>query len=141
MNTDVTIYTQGAEKYIPQLENSVGFAFSSPPYFDLENYKIGDQSYKDGMSYQDWLDSFIRPMVKNCYRYIVNNGYFGINIKNTKAYPMLDDCKKIIEEEGFELYAIEMLNNIKHVHGDAKTNGKCVKINQDEQILIFKKSE
>ena len=141
VNTDVTIYTQGAEKYIPQLENSVGSAFSSPPYFDLENYKIGDQSYKDGMSYQDWLDSFIMPMVKNCYGCIVNNGYFGINIKNTKAYPMLDDCKKIIEEEGFELYAIEMLNNINRAHGDAKTNGKCVKINQDEQILIFKKSE
>lgn len=80
-------------------------------------------------------------MVKNCYRYIVNNGYFDINIKNTKAYPMLDDCKKIIEEEGFELYAIETLNNINRAHGDAKTNGKCVKINQDEQILIFKKSK
>ncbi len=92
------------------------------------------------MSYQDWLDQFIRPMVKNCYRYIVNDGYFAINIKNTKAYPMLDDCKKIIEEEGFELHAIETLKNKKRPHfGYAKTNGKCVKINRDEPILIFKK--
>lgn len=45
----------------------------------------------------------------------------------------------IIKEEGFELYAIETLDNIKRAHGDAKTNGKCVKINRDEQILIFKK--
>lgn len=80
-------------------------------------------------------------MVKNCYRYIVNDGYFGINIKNTKAYHMLDDCKKIIKEEGFELHEIETLNNIKRAHGDTKTNGKCVIINQDEQILIFKKSK
>lgn len=138
-NTDVTIYTQGAETFIPEIENNVGFIFSSPPYFDLEKYQIGDQSYKDGMNYQEWLESFVRPVVKNCYKYLVNDGYFGINIKNTKAYSMLDDCKKIIEEEGFELHAIETLKNIKRAHGDASTNGTCVNINQDEQILIFKK--
>lgn len=141
VKTDVNIYTQGSEQHIPELENTVGFIFSSPPYFDLEKYQIGNQSYKDGMSYQDWLESFIRPTVKNCYKYLIDNGYFAINIKNIDDYLMLDDCKRIIEEEGFELHATETLKNIKRVHGDRGTNGKCVKMNRDEQILVFRKGK
>lgn len=140
VKSNVKIYTQGSEEFIPELKNSVGFIFSSPPYFNLEIYPIGKQSYTDGMSYEEWLESFLRPTFKNCHEYLINEGYFALNIKNTIKYLMLDDSKRIAEEEGFELYNIETLKNIKRAHGDPTTNGKCATINRDEQILIFRKS-
>jgi len=41
LNASVDIKTQGSEIFIPEWENKMGLAFSSPPYFDLEDYVIG----------------------------------------------------------------------------------------------------
>ena len=59
------IYCQGSEDFIEELENKVGVAFSSPPYFNLEDYKVGNQSYKQGMNYDNWVNSYLRPTFKN----------------------------------------------------------------------------
>ena len=40
VNTFAKIYTQGSEVFIPEWVNTIGVAFSSPPYFDLEDYYI-----------------------------------------------------------------------------------------------------
>jgi len=41
-NSIVDIRMQGSESFIPEWEGKMGLAFSSPPYFDLEDYKIGN---------------------------------------------------------------------------------------------------
>ena len=41
-NNMFKILTQGSEKFIPELENKIGLAFSSPPYFKLEMYNVGE---------------------------------------------------------------------------------------------------
>ena len=38
INNKYKIYCQGSEDFIPELENTIDIAFSSPPYFDLEIY-------------------------------------------------------------------------------------------------------
>lgn len=43
----IQIRCQGSEEFVPEWENKVGLAFSSPPYFYLEDYKIGNQSFKE----------------------------------------------------------------------------------------------
>lgn len=48
---------------------------------------------------------------------------------------------RITKEEGFELHATETLKNIKRTHDNRGTNGKCVKMNRDEQILVFRKGK
>lgn len=65
IKTEAKIYTQGSEVFILELENKIGLAFSSPPYFLLEDYKYGEQSYKEGTTYQEWLENYWRNAVKN----------------------------------------------------------------------------
>lgn len=68
--SNAKIYCQGSETFIPELENKIGLAFSSPPYFYLEDYKWGKQSWKQGTTYQEWLDNYMKPTIRNIYIYM-----------------------------------------------------------------------
>lgn len=80
----IEIYSTGSEKFHNRLENEMDLCFSSPPYFNLEDYRIGEQSWRKGMSYRQWVDSYLRPTIMNCYRYLKSGGHFVCNIKNFK---------------------------------------------------------
>lgn len=133
---DVDIRKSGSEDFVPEWENKMGLAFSSPPYFDLEDYAVGNQSYKKGTEYSQWLENYVRPTIKNIYRYLIDGGYFIFNIKNLKKYPLLTDWYKIAEEEGFKFVGTEDLNI---VHRCTCVEGLCSPTNLDEQILVFQK--
>ena len=49
-------------------KESVDFAFSCPPYFILEKYCDEDtQSINKFPEYEQWLEFYVRPTIKNCY--------------------------------------------------------------------------
>lgn len=127
----VDIRCLGSQTYVEDWLGKIGVAFSSPPYFDLEDYCIGDQSYKPGMTYEDWLESYLRPTIRNMKFYLVWGGYFIINIKDTKKYPMATDAQRIAAEEGFTLVATESVVNIKRINCKATLN------NNDELCYVF----
>lgn len=130
----VDIRTQGSEIFIPEWENKIGLAFSSPPYFDLEDYVIGKQSYTPDVSYQQWKDNYFIPTLKNIYSYLTNNGILALNIKNGKTYKLADDTKQLAELCGFQLIDIELLTNNQRITSSGP-------INNAENIFIFKKKE
>ena len=101
VSSTIEICCTGSEKFKPEWENKMGLAFSSPPYFNFEDYKYGNQSYKEGTSYEDWKENYLRPTFKNIYKYLIEDGYFLINIKNLKKYPLVEDSLKIAQECGF----------------------------------------
>lgn len=133
-NTIVDIRTQGSEKFVSEWENTMGLAFSSPPYYNLEDYKIGDQSYKEGTTYDGWKDDYLRPTFQNIFYYLIQEGYFLLNINNFKNYKLLEDSVEIAKEIGFELVGEHLLNNIKRCKS---TNGFN---NNNEKILVFCKN-
>lgn len=135
VQTGVEIKTQGSEIFVPQWENKIGVAFSSPPYFDLEDYKHGNQSIKD-RNYESWLQDYVKPTFQNIQRYLVVDGYFALNIKNTKKYNMLDDCVRIAEEIGFKIHATHTLKNIDRCNV-RKKEGKCDFTENNELIVVF----
>lgn len=106
-NIITDIRTQGSEVFIPEWENTIGVAFTSPPYFSYEDYRVGEgQSFKkDETSYEEWLGTYWLGTVKNIHKYLIEGGAFLVNIQNTKIggkmYTLQDDCKRIAEENGF----------------------------------------
>ena len=87
----------------------IGLAFSSPPYFDEEDYIIGEQSYKPGMAYQEWLNTYLLPTIQNIYEYLIPDGVFCINVKTLGRYKLEDDVNRLAKQCGFELFAVERL--------------------------------
>ena len=131
------IYCQGSEKFIPELENKIGLAFSSPPYFLLEDYKIGQQSYKEGMEYKDWLNFYLYPTMKNIHKYLICDGFFIVNIKDFSKYTLEKDAIKCAEYAGFYLYATETLSN--NARCASVGNGEFEMVDNDENIYVFAK--
>ena len=129
----VDIKTQGSEVFVPQWENKIGVAFSSPPYFYLEDYKIGQQSWKEGISYQQWLNNYLTPTIKNIYRYLIKEGVFAINIKSFDKYDLLGDTKRIALQNGFVFQGEHQLDNISRT----KSTGEM--LDNNEVIMVFKK--
>ncbi len=130
----VDIRTQGSELFIPEWENKIGLAFSSPPYFDLEDYTVGNQSYRAGVSYEEWKVNYLYPTLQNIYKYLTDNGVLAFNIKNGKTYMLADDTKDLATQCGFQLVDIELLTNNQRVTSSGP-------INNAENIFIFKKAE
>ena len=135
------IYCQGSEEFIEELENKVGVAFSSPPYFNLEDYKVGNQSYKQGMTYDNWVKSYLRPTFQNIYRYLVNDGYFIINIKDFDKIPLEQTCKDVALECGFIFHKNEELKQSFRVVKSKDSDTERIDVSQNENIYVFTKIE
>lgn len=126
------IRTQGSEEFVKEWENKIGLAFSSPPYFDLEDYQIGNQSINN-KSYQEWLSDYWENTVINIKKYLISDGYFLLNMKNLKDYSLLTDMQNLIEKHGFIYQESLLLKNINRPI--LNQNNK----NTDEQIVVYKK--
>jgi hypothetical protein len=127
----IDIRNTGSEVYHKDWENKMGLAFSSPPYFTLEDYKHGEQSIKNYPIYEDWLNTYMTQTIKNIMKYVINGGYVLINVKNFRQYKLYDDTHKICKDLGLTYIESFELKNI--TRPSAKKD-----INTNELIMVFK---
>lgn len=145
------IRCHGSQRFVGEWKGKMGLCFSSPPYFSLEDYGIGDeQSYKRGMTYQEWRDGYIPQTVKNCYDYLIPGGYFIFNVKSFKdyktkeIYPLEQDFFSEALKFGFHHVETESMVNTKRCHGAARggqysDGGKIMFSDNDERMHVFQK--
>jgi len=69
-------FEQGVLAFPP---NSFDFAFTSPPYFDYEDYTVTNPKYKD------WFREFYTPLFKQTARVLKPGAFFAIHIGDTSA--------------------------------------------------------
>jgi hypothetical protein len=145
------IRCHGSQRFVEEWKGKMGLCFSSPPYFSLEDYGIGDeQSYKRGMTYQEWRDGYIPQTVRNCHDYLVPGGYFIFNVKSFKdyktkeIYPLEQDFFSEALKAGFHHVETEAMVNNKRCHGAAQggqysDGGKIMFSDNDERMHVFQK--
>ena len=94
----------------------VDFAFTCPPYYNLERYcNEPTQSIIKFKKYDVWLEGFVRPTLRNTYNALKPHASMclvlgNIRSTNNKFYPLIDDWSRIAKEEGFtfvDTYAIK----------------------------------
>lgn len=118
----------GSEVYKPE-PDSISVAFTSPPYFDTEQYS--DEPTQSWVKYRTldrWLNGFMHDTLSNCMRGLKSGGVMALNVNDDLAGPVNDLAIKI----GFEpletlRYALSNMVGAKHL-GD-----------NSEPILIWKK--
>jgi len=106
-------------------------AFSSPPYFNTEEYSYeSTQSFINHDTKDLWRDNFLEVLIKKCYSYIKPDGHFIINIANVRTYKDLeDDTIRLCEENGFKF-----IKTYKMTLSSLMSNGF-----KYEPIFVFKK--
>lgn len=144
--TVTDIRNVGSEKCQQDWLGQMDFAFTSPPYFGLEIYPGDGQSYVEGMSYGDWIDSWMRPTARNILAYLKPQAYCAINIKdvvlNRVSYPLEQDAVRVFQEEGFRYVGTDTLEVNKRVFGNVAWDDyheSGVHEEADESIYVFQK--
>lgn len=132
LNCEVTINPHGSEIFVPEWENKMGLCFTSPPYFNLEDYRHGEQSWTEGTSYDDWLNEYLNPTLENIKRYLINDGYVLFNVSDFNGLSLVADTISAFEKVGFKHIETLDLKNIK------RTNSKGGHNDNSEGILVFK---
>ena len=117
-------------------EGSVDFAFSCPPFYGLERYSDEDtQSINRHPKYEEWLEGYVRPTVRNCYNALKNGALYGVDISDicwkNKKYPLVADWCRIAEEEGFVF--VDKYSIVSRARKDDAESSNT------EHVYIFKK--
>lgn len=154
------VYTTGSEDYTERNED-VDFVFTSPPYFDLEDYgREGDleaykrQSHVKYPTREEWADGYLRGTARNICRALKPGAWCVINVadnadvKNDEGDPLdyVDDWVEISEEEGLRLrgrgsFAIQARPGSEYQKvGHLDDLARRVKGRRREPMLIFQKS-
>lgn len=76
------------------------FALTSPPYFDVEQYIGGEQSYNYG-NYEAWKENFYVPLIKKTFDALKHGAFFALQV-GSQSYPLFEDGKKIALNVGFD---------------------------------------
>lgn len=139
------LFCKGSEEFVPQLENTIDVAFTSPPYFNLELYSNDSSASTNNYdNYELWLENFVKPTIENTYRYLKVGGYAMINIKNLtrgKREKLFDDWYNIFcQIDGFEPYEVfEMKQTSTKVVGQYANYDPSVYQGAKEPVMCFKK--
>jgi hypothetical protein len=136
------IYCKGSEEYFAK-ENYCDFAFSSPPYFNLEKYSDEPtQCYNKYPQIDEWFKGYVEPTISNTYKMLKPGSFYAVNIADfnigSKRIEYVSSWIDIAQKIGFE-YVEEILMQLQTRRGTGhKENGEDKKKN--EGIFVFKKT-
>lgn len=132
-------------------EGKLDLAFTSPPYFNREQYSQDEtQSFRAYGEYDDWRENFLRPTLTTIYNYLKNDRYVLWNIADIKIgantyYALEQDSIDILTELGciykgkIKMLMTRMVGldpSKSGIKNSVKHNGKVYKY---EPIFVFHK--
>ena len=137
-------------------KNSLDFVFTSPPYFNREQYSQDEnQSFKKFSAYEDWKNNFLKPTLTTAYTNLKNDRFLCWNIADIKIgedkyIPLEQDSIDIVESLGGEYQGIykmlmtrmvgidtsKIKNSVQVKHHPLQRGGDVYKF---EPILVFYK--
>ena len=134
-----------------QYKGKLDMVFTSPPYFDREQYSDDEeQSFKAYPKYDDWRDNFLNPTLTNAFNSLREDRYLlwniaDIKIGKDKYYPLEQDSIDVIESLGgtyqgkLKMLMTSMVGvDQSKVKNSVKVNGTHLKY---EPIFVFYKEK
>ena len=130
-NPDVHVELRLADSavFMPDLVGRFDLCYTSPPYFDFEDYGFHNKTIQECKDYDEFHERVTKPVFRNAYQYMVSGGILAIQSEkdNTKK----EKWKKVILELGFVLIK------------DTITGQEAIKYSnmskRDQSLLIFRR--
>ncbi len=106
------------------------FAITSPPYWDREQYQKNKGEEDEGLSLDEWVEDFLRPMFARTKSVLKVGACFAVNIVDLDKgkIPLEELACKTAQEEGFILQG--SWRYMKQIYGSTRTF---------EPVFIFRK--
>lgn len=140
-NNTYKLHKMGSEEFKGE-KHSVDFAFSSPPYFNLEQYSSEEtQCYVKYPTLEEWFEGYVRPTIQNIHHMLKNECYYAVNIADFNVgKERVEFVNKWIEmsiEEGFVFEKVITMKLQTRRGAGHKEDG--VDKDKKEGIYVFKK--
>lgn len=138
-NKSYKVYCMGSEDFMVQ-ENHFDFAFSSPPYFNLEKYSNEPtQCYNRFPELEQWFIGYVKPTIENTYKMLKPNSYYAVNIAdfkvNNKIVQYVDRWVELCLKSGFK-FKEQIFLKLETRRGDGhKENNKYIE--KKESVYLF----
>jgi len=89
-----------AEEFTPP---SCGLVFTSPPYFNREQYSKGaGQSWVKYGQFDSWVEGFLRPVIQKAKKALDSSkGILALNVADIGKFSLVAETAKVAKEEGF----------------------------------------
>lgn len=84
-------------EYLRHTEEKFGLVFTSPPYMDTEDYGVESDSMRE-----DWVDSFVFPLVEQFKRHLMDDGKVALHLKDVKGAPTFTAYHSAMKAFGFK---------------------------------------
>lgn len=88
-------------KYSEVPDEAYDFAFTSPPYFNLEKYSGEESSWRRYPTLKAWVEGFYEPMIWHVADSLKPGAYFALQV--TPKFRMADLAKDIAAEAGLTM--------------------------------------
>lgn len=126
-----------AEVFVPNY--TYDFAFTSPPYFNIEKYEGMWQSIAKYKKLKDWLNKFLFRMFENVFSGLEKGGHFLVNISDVYSNHTINELCKPLINFSESIDSCEFLGSIgyrmqKRVNSKSNIDGIFA-----EPILMFRK--
>lgn len=150
---DVGCEVINQNKNFQKYKGRLDLCFTSPPYFDREQYSDDDeQSYRKYPNYSDWVNGFLNDMISICYEYLKEERYMIINIADIKIgdnrfLPIEQSTIQMAIHNNFQYIGKVGMTMMRMIGLNTKNvrnnwfDEKSMKDYKTEPILIFKKNK
>jgi SAM-dependent methyltransferase len=131
-----TVHHGCAEDVLPTIpSNSFPLVFSSPPYFNNEQYSDEtSQSYVRYPVYQDWLDGFLDRILRESHRILMAGGRLVVNIADIERFELTKDLIRLAGR----YFALERSLKLRLGHKPYLRN-RTGKVHKYEPVFVFRK--
>ena len=133
MEDRVKLHKAGAEDVLPTLPSqSYDLMITSPPYYNLEIYSHEEsQSIKKFPSWDEWIEKFIEPVVREVLRCLKEDGVSAWSVKNFRKYKLQDIIFQLHKKYGWEHTETFAMTSTPRNKGETSKVG--------EETFLFKK--
>lgn len=127
---DVEIRLQDSTIFQPEMVEKFDLCYTSPPYFNFEEYG-GNTSHYDGCStYDDFHEKVSLPVLTNVRKYLIDTGILALQLSTNKKEQA--GWQKIAEKAGWELISSGETGREKNQYSALSKRG--------QGLLVFKKA-
>lgn len=140
-NNSYELHMVGSEEFVGE-PCSVDFAFSSPPYFNLEQYSNEEsQCYVKYPTLDEWFDGYVQPTIENIYNMLKDDCYYAVNIADfnvgKERVEFVDKWIELSVAQGFE--HVETIGQKLQTRRGVGHKENGVDKDKKEGIYVFKK--
>jgi len=135
------IISTPAEEGILDLDE-FDMVLTSPPYYNLENYSTEYTQSITGLSWEEWLDGWLDPVIQMCLSKLKEGGTSCWSVKNFRTdaeYRLADEVKASHERAGWRLVnTVKMIGSSRPGEGRIQRGAEAR--NSEEETFCFQRA-